>query len=52
MTTEPIRAALQQRFDAPLPDFAARRLVFWRDPDAAFADVAESLTPPGVKFCA
>ena len=50
MTTEPIRAALQQRFDAPLPDFAARRLVFWRDPDAAFADVAESLTPPGVKF--
>ena len=50
MSTETIRFALQQRFEAPLQDFACRRIVFWQDPDAEFTDVAESLTPPGVKF--
>lgn len=50
MSIETIRFALQQRFEAPLPDFTCRRIVFWQDPDAEFTDVADSLVPPGVKY--
>lgn len=48
MSLESIQTALRQRFDAPLPEFCRRRVVFWRDEAGEFDALPEALDLPGV----
>jgi uncharacterized protein (TIGR02687 family) len=48
MLSETIKSRLAERFDAPLPEFHKRRIVFWHDEDGEFADAVDELVPGGV----
>ena len=48
MLSETIKLRLTERFDAPLPEFYKRRIVFWHDEDGEFADAIDDLDLPGV----
>lgn len=48
MLSETIKLRLTERFDAPLPEFYKRRIVFWHDEDGEFADAIDELDLPGV----
>lgn len=49
MATMDIEQALLQRFSAPLPEYAARHIVFFQDPDGEFAEEIDALSLPGVR---
>ena len=49
MSLESIQTALRQRFDAPLPEFCRRRVLFWRDEAGEFDALPEALDLPGAK---
>lgn len=48
MLSETIKLRLTERFDAPLPEFYKRRIVFWHDEDGEFGDAIDELDLPGV----
>jgi uncharacterized protein (TIGR02687 family) len=48
MLSETIKLRLAERFEAPLPEFHKRRIVFWRDEDGEFAEQVNELDLPGV----
>jgi len=48
MLSETIKLRLAERFEAPLPEFHKRRIVFWRDEDGEFAEELNELDLPGV----
>jgi len=48
MLSETIKLRLKERFDAPLPEFYKRRIVFWHDEDGEFADAIDELDLSGV----
>lgn len=48
MDLETVAAELSRRFAAELPEFAARRVIFWQDPEREFADRIGELSLPGV----
>lgn len=48
MDLETVKAELQKRFAAPLPEFYTRRIIFWHDEAREFADYIRELTIPGV----
>ena len=48
MLSETIKLRLKERFDAPLPEFYKRRIVFWHDEDGEFADAIDELNLSGV----
>ncbi|MFT8873036.1 MAG: BREX-1 system phosphatase PglZ type A [Sporolactobacillus sp.] len=48
MLSETIKLRLAERFNAPLPEFYKRRIVFWHDEDGEFADAIDELDLPGV----
>lgn len=50
MSKERIEAALRARFAAPLPEFQARRIVFWRDEEREFEAMLDELSIPDVKL--
>lgn len=50
MDIDRILEELNQRFQAPLPDFYRRRILFWYDEEGEFRDEMESLEIPGVKI--
>ncbi|MDR3364493.1 MAG: BREX-1 system phosphatase PglZ type A [Clostridiales Family XIII bacterium] len=50
MADERIKILLEQRFAEGLPDFLARRVLFWRDEEGEFEGEAEALCPDGVRF--
>ena len=49
MNQEQLKRALTERFSAPLPPHYRRRVIFWKDPDGGFADLAAEIELPGVK---
>jgi len=48
MFSDNIKTRLMERFNAPLPDFRKRHIVFWHDENAEFADIVSDLALPGV----
>lgn len=50
MLSETIKLRLTERFDAPLPEFHKRRIVFWHDEDGEFTDAIDELDLPGVSI--
>jgi uncharacterized protein (TIGR02687 family) len=50
MLSETIKSRLAERFDAPLPEFHKRRIVFWHDEDAEFAEQIDELSLPNVSL--
>lgn len=48
MLSETIKQRLTERFDAPLPEFHKRRIVFWHDEDGEFAKAVDELALGGV----
>ena len=50
MDTETITHKLARMFDAPLPDFYTRRIVFWHDEEREFADTVADFVPPSAKL--
>ncbi len=50
MDIDRILEELNQRFQAPLPDFYRRRIVFWYDEEGEFREQVESMEIPGVKI--
>lgn len=50
MLSETIKLRLVQKFEAPLPEFHKRRIVFWRDEDGEFAEELNGLDLPGVSL--
>lgn len=48
MLSETIKLRLKERFDASLPEFYKRRIVFWHDEDGEFSDEIGELDLPGV----
>lgn len=50
MDTETITQKLARMFDAPLPDFYTRRIVFWHDEEREFADTVADFVPPSAKL--
>lgn len=49
MDIDRILEELNGRFQAPLPDFYRRRIIFWYDEEGEFRDAVESLEIPNVK---
>ena len=45
-----IEKTLQERFNAPLQENYARRIIFWHDPDGEFASQVDELCLEGVKI--
>lgn len=45
-----IESRIRAMFDAPLREFYKRRIVFWQDPDNAFAEEIDALSIPNVKI--
>jgi len=43
MLSDTIKSRLVERFAAPLPEFHKRRIVFWHDEDAEFAEAVDEL---------
>lgn len=50
MDIERINDELKRRFEAPLPEFHTRRLLFWYDEDREFEDKLGELDIPNVKL--
>ena len=50
MNAENIIQDLNRRFAAPLPEFYKRRIIFWIDEDAEFADKLDGITLSGAKI--
>ena len=50
MSTESIQFNLRERFDAPLPEFYQRRIIFWQDEDREFETTLDELDLPGVNI--
>lgn len=50
MLSETIKLSLAERFDAPLPEFYKRRIVFWHDEDGEFGEQVNELDLPGVNI--
>lgn len=50
MNKESIESKLRERFEAPLPDFYIRRIIFWQDPDGEFAEMIDEIELPDVKI--
>lgn len=48
MLSETIKLRLKERFDAPLPEFHKRRIVFWHDEGGEFSDEIDELDLSGV----
>ena len=48
MLSETIKARLSERFDAPLPEFHRRRIVFWHDESGEFAEEVNEISLPNV----
>ena len=48
MLSNSIKQRLVERFDAPLPEFYKRRIVFWHDEDGEFKDGVDELDLSGV----
>ena len=46
MDIDTIAAELTQRFDALLPDYHRRRIIFWLDEEGAFADELDDFHLP------
>ncbi len=44
MLSDTIKSRLVERFAAPLPEFHKRRIVFWHDEEAEFAEAVEELS--------
>lgn len=49
MTQASVVDKVKERFQASLPEFYKRRIVFWQDEEGAFAQEVASLELPGVK---
>lgn len=47
---ETIQNTLQKKFNAPLPDFYKRRIVFWQDSEGEFSDTVEEYVPQDVQL--
>ena len=52
MDSDKIIQELNQRFNAPLPEFYKRRIVFWYDEDGEFRDRLEEITLTDAKLVA
>ena len=52
MDSDKIIQELNQRFDAPLPEFYKRRIVFWYDEDGEFQDRLGEITLNNAKLLA
>ena len=50
MLSETIIAKLVERFNAPLPEFHKRRIIFWYDENGEFAEQVDDLILPEVKL--
>lgn len=50
MDTEKIIQDLNRRFDAPLPEFYKRRIIFWHDDDGEFAEQLDSIELTNAKL--
>ncbi|MDE5737833.1 MAG: BREX-1 system phosphatase PglZ type A, partial [Oscillospiraceae bacterium] len=50
MNIQSIQNTLAERFAKPLPDFHKRRVIFWHDEEAEFADGIDELELSGVKL--
>ena len=50
MTQASVMEKLKERFQAPLPEFYQRRIVFWQDEEGAFAQEVEELELKDVKI--
>ena len=48
MLSDTIKSRLIERFEAPLPEFHKRRIVFWNDESQEFADQADEFSMPGI----
>ena len=48
MLSDTIKTRLAERFNAPLPEFHKRRIVFWNDENGGFAGDVDELSLPGV----
>ncbi len=49
MNKETIESKLRAKFEAPLPDFYIRRIVFWQDPDRQFGEMIDEIKLPEVQ---
>lgn len=49
INTEQLKAALEKRFQEPLPEGSRRHIAFWYDHDASFVDAIEELDLNGIK---
>ncbi len=50
MENKKIQFALGERFNAPLPEFYVRRIIFWKDEEREFEKELETLELPDVKL--
>jgi uncharacterized protein (TIGR02687 family) len=50
INTQQLKAALEKRFQEPLPEGSRRHIVFWYDHDASFVDAIEELDLDGIKI--
>ena len=50
MDIDKITQELNRRFAAPLGDFEARRIIFWKDPEGEFSELVDTLDLSGVKI--
>ena len=48
MENKKIQFALGERFNAPLPEFYVRRIIFWKDEEREFEEELETLELPDV----
>jgi len=50
MLSDTIKLRLSERFNAPLPEFHSRRIVFWNDEEGDFSEQVDEINIPGVKL--
>lgn len=49
MANDVIRQKIKEKFDAPLPEFYQRRIVFWHDEEQSFGNIIDEIDIPNVK---
>ena len=49
MGNDVIRQRLLEKFEAPLPEFYPRRIVFWHDEEQSFGNIIDEIDIPNVK---
>ncbi len=49
MSNDVIRQRLLEKFEAPLPEFYQRRIVFWHDEEQSFGNIIDEIDIPDVK---